>query len=446
MKIQIKDIVIGVRQRLELGDIEDLADSIQRLGQIHSIGVDENNLLIWGRRRLAACTHLGWETIEAVKREGLTHEQQQEIELEEDIKRKDRTWQEKCLAVAKLFRIKSRNARAMGEKWNLRMMESFTGQSRATLSNYIYTLADALSVTPKDEVLWNASNYTEALALLRNRAFSEVQAELERRRQISIAYAKQPVAIPVKSIALAGHVQELNTTAPQVLVLPKHVGMTSVTLRDRAMFYNTTYAHLWKQQLTFRCNPKDPTEQFIEGWWFVGGGNISPLYGSYQIEYLERIKTLFPDAVKVVHLFVGSLPPSPDYVRVGLSQGDTKPDIECDAHQLSSYLPFKADLIYADPPYSVEDSEHYDNSMVNRERVLQECALVLEPGGFLVWMDQALPVFNNNDLRLVGGISYIRSTGNRFRVVTIFQKPICQSTKSEPKLLNTNSTNQAEFV
>jgi SAM-dependent methyltransferase len=214
------------------------------------------------------------------------------------------------------------------------------------------------------------------------------------------------------------------------------------------MFYNTTYAHLWKQQLTFRCNPKDPTEQFIEGWWFVGVsvGNISPLYGSYQIEYLERIKTLFPDAVKVVHLFVGSLPPSPDYVRVGLSQGDTKPDIECDAHQLSSYLPFKADLIYADPPYSVEDSEHYDNSMVNRERVLQECALVLEPGGFLVWMDQALPVFNNNDLRLVGGISYIRSTGNRFRVVTIFQKPICQSTKSEPKLLNTNSTNQAEFV
>src|ERR1019366_2376458 len=225
------------------------------------------------------------------------------------------------------------------------------------------------------------------------------------------------------------------------------IGMTHVSLRDRAMFYNTAYAHLWKQTLTFRCNPKDPTEQFIEGWWFVGG-NISDLYGAYQTEYLKRIETLFPDAVKVVHLFTGSLPPSDKYVRVGLPQGDTKPDINCDAHQLSSFLPFKADLIYADPPYSVEDSEHYANSMVNRERVVQECAAVLEPGGFLVWLDQALPLFSNNDLRLVGGISYIRSTGNRFRVVTIFQKPLttCSTKSNAPSNPPSVSLNQTEFV
>ena len=81
-------------------------------------------------------------------------------------------------------------------------------------------------------------------------------------------------------------------------------------------------------------------------------------------------------------------------------------------------IPFpekKYQIIYADPPYSQEDSEHYKNSMVNRERVIQECALVLEPGGFLVWMDQALPVFSNNALKFIGNIAYIRSTGNRFR-------------------------------
>ena len=450
MKLKISDIIIGERQRIDLGDIEDLADSMTRLGQIHSIGVDENNRLIWGRRRLAAATLLKWEFIEGVKREGLTEETQQEIELEEDIKRKDRTWQEKCLAVAKLFRIKSRNARAMGEIWNLRMMSSFTGQSKATLANYIYTLADALAVVPKDEPLWAASNYTEALGILRDRNFAEAQAEMERRRQVNTAYAFKPTANPVVGSPSPSHVQTLDMTGSPTIqqpvpALPKKIGMTHVALRDRVMFYNQAYAHLWKQQLTFRVNPKDPTEQFIEGWWFVGGGNISPLYGSYQVEYLERIKTLFPDAVKVVHLFVGSLPPSPEYVRVGLPQGETKPDIECDAHQLSSYLPFKADLIYADPPYSIEDSEHYANSMVNRERVIQECALVLEPGGFLVWMDQALPLFNNNDLRMVGGIAYIRSTGNRFRVVTIFQKPICQNTQSTPNL-PPSSTNQAEFV
>ena len=449
MKLQIKDIKVGERQRIDLGDIAELADSLTRLGQIHNIGVRaEDNQLIWGMRRFTAAKSLGWTEIEATVRGGLSLEMEQEIELEEDIKRKDRTWQEKCLAVAKLFRIKQRASRAMGDTWTLQMMASFTGQSKATLSNYIYTLADALSVTPRDKSLWTAAGYTEALGILRDRRFAEAQAELERRRQVNLAYAKQPQPQPIINSISGTLAPAIASPSPvQLLNLTKPVGMTHVSLRERAQFYNATYAHLWKQQLTFRVNPKDPTEQFIEGWWFVGGGNISPLYGSYQTEYLERIATLFPDAVKVVHLFVGSLPPSDKYVRVGLPQGDTKPDIECDAHQLSSYLPFKADLIYADPPYSVEDSEHYDSPMVNRERVLQECALVLEPGGYVVWMDQALPLWNNNDLRMVGGIAYIRSTGNRFRVITIFQKPLCQNIKStEANSLPSTSPKTEEFV
>lgn len=453
MKIKISDIVIGPRQRLDLGDIAELADSIQRLGQIHSIGVRaEDNVLIWGMRRLTAMKSLGWEDCEATVRAGLTEETAQEIELEEDIKRKDRTWQEKCLAIAKLFDIKRRSAAKMGEKWTLDMMTAFTGQGKGTLSQYINKMAAELERLPRDEALWKAANYTEAMGVLRDRAFTEAQAELERRQQVNAKYvmAALPQAKPgiapvtpgviTTQFADGRQVQQLNPTL-------KKIGMTHVSLRDRAQFYNTAYAHLWKQKLNFACNPKETTEQFIEGFWFVGGGNISALYGSYQTEYLERIKTLFPDAVRVVHLFVGSLPPSPDYVRVGLPQGETKPDIECDAHQLSSYLPFKADLIYADPPYSVEDSEHYQNSMVNRERVVQECALVLEPGGFLVWMDQSLPVFSNNDLRLVGAISYIRSTGNRFRVVSIFQKPICQANiPSATVTPPSTSMSTAEFV
>lgn len=457
MKIKLNDIIIGPRQRLDLGDIAELADSIQRLGQIHSIGVRaEDNVLIWGMRRLTAIKSLGWEECEATVRAGLTEETAQEIELEEDIKRKDRTWQEKCLAVAKLFDIKRRAASKMGDRWTLDMMTAFTGQSKGTLSQYINTLAKALEVVPRDEALWKAAGYTEALGVLRDRAYNEAQAEMERRRQVNQAFALaalpalKPSVLPnqpgvqTTQFTDGRQVQQLNPTL-------KKIGMTHVSLRDRAQFYNTAYAHLWKQKLNFAVNPKDTTEQFIEGFWFVGGGNISSLYGSYQVEYLERIKTLFPDAVKVVHLFVGSLPPSPDYVRVGLPQGDTKPDIECDAHKLSSYLPFKPDLIYADPPYSKDDSENYADCMINRERVLQECAIVLEPGGFLVWMDQVLPVFSNNDLRLVGAISYIRSTGNRFRVVSLFQKPItssCQNTLS-PSPTPTDalsSKSVAEFV
>lgn len=195
--------------------------------------------------------------------------------------------------------------------------------------------------------------------------------------------------------------------------------MTPITMHQRAAYYNRAYAHLLPLSVGLHSG-----RQFVHGFWFVGGGNVSNFYGSYQTEYLERSATLFPDAKKIVHLFSGSLPASDAYTRVGMDPtGQYRSDLEIDAHELASRLPFSPDLIYADPPYSEEDSLHYKNSMVNRPKIVAECGDILQPGGFLVWMDQALPVFSNKHLNMVGGISYIRSTGNRFRLVSIFQKP-----------------------
>ncbi len=160
----------------------------------------------------------------------------------------------------------------------------------------------------------------------------------------------------------------------------------------------------------------------LYGFWFLGGARHSNFYGSYHTNYLDRISSLFPDASKVLHLFSGSLPPSSKYIRVGMGEGE-KPDIVGDAEQLASFLPFKPDLVYCDPPYSEEDSQHYKVGLVNRGRVIKEIAVVLQRGGFCVWLDQALPVFSNKDLNLVGLIGYIRSTSNRFRCVSIFRKP-----------------------
>lgn len=422
MKIPLSQIIIGDRQRQDMGDISELADSIRRLGQIHSIGVRaEDNMLIWGMRRFLACKRLGMWEIEATVRTGLTEEMAQEIELEEDIKRKNRSWQEECMAVAKLYRLKGRQARAEGKAWNIREMAAYSGLQKTTIAEYVFTMDDALRKEPRDNELWAAINYTTAIGILRTRAEYEAQMELEKRRQLA------PVTIGLHPKPLEGlsrPVQETDNT-PQATPKPT-VGMLGLGLSTRAMLYNKQYEHLGPPNTPLFYINKNNRE-FIHGFWFVGGGNISDLYGSYQIEYLNRIETLFPDATQTIHLFVGSLPPSDKYLRVGLPQGDTKPDIECDAHYLSSKLPFKPDLIYADPPYSVEDSEHYQNSMVNRDRVIQECAIVLQPGGFLVWLDQALPLFSNNDLQLVGAIAYIRSTGNRFRVVSIFRKPLQQS-------------------
>lgn len=200
-----------------------------------------------------------------------------------------------------------------------------------------------------------------------------------------------------------------------------------LTLQSRADFYNRAYSHLDSPNTPLVVHQKNG-RPFLHGFFFMGGGtgNVSDFYGSYQADYLKRITTLFPDCVgqkEVIHLFSGSLPPSNDYSRVGVDPtGKYTSDFEIDAHRLSSYLPFHPSLIYADPPYSKEDSEHYQNSMVNRPKIVEEIGLVLRPGGFLCWMDQALPVFSNKTLSLVGAIGYVRSTGNRFRMISLFRK------------------------
>lgn len=429
MKIPIADIKIGPRQRIDLGDIPALAESMKRLGQIHNIGIGNENILIWGRRRLAAATSLGWMEIEATVRPDLTQVDEQELELEEDIKRKDRTWQEETVALAKLFALKSKQAREKGTSFGVREMGEYIGYSKDLVSQYVFNVAVPLLAEPRDKELWEQPNFFGALTLLRNRQ------EKESSIHVQIRHAKAQAAIQAMQLAtktaptvpgaVPSPVDKVDTTS----LMPPKLGMT-LTLHERALLYNNAFKHLGPPNTDLFYSNKNDRE-FLNGFWFVGGGNISELYGSYQIEYLKRIETLFPDAVKVIHLFVGSLPPSDRYLRVGLPQGDTLPDIECDAHELSSKLPFKCDLIYADPPYSIEDSEHYQNSMVNRARVLDECANVLNDKGMIVWIDQALPTFKNELLSFVGAIGYIRSTGNRFRIVSLFKKAKNDNTETK---------------
>jgi ParB family chromosome partitioning protein len=46
-----------------MGDIDGLAESIEDIGLLHPITVDEQGWLLAGARRLAACKRLGWKDI-----------------------------------------------------------------------------------------------------------------------------------------------------------------------------------------------------------------------------------------------------------------------------------------------------------------------------------------------------------------------------------------------
>jgi hypothetical protein len=59
----IRLIRLGRREHRGIGDITSLADSIRDAGLRHRIAVSPGYGLITGRRRLAACQHLGWDRI-----------------------------------------------------------------------------------------------------------------------------------------------------------------------------------------------------------------------------------------------------------------------------------------------------------------------------------------------------------------------------------------------
>jgi len=131
---------------------------------------------------------------------------------------------------------------------------------------------------------------------------------------------------------------------------------------------------------------------------------------------------MFPDATNILHLFSGSLPHTVKATNFDINR-ELNPDVVGDAHHLSNYFPDNEfDLIMADPPYTAEDSIHYGTPMINRNIVVKECVKVLQPGGFIVWLDQVLPMYRKVDIELVGTIGVIRSTNHRFRVVSIFRK------------------------
>lgn len=61
----IDQIKINGRARTDTGDIESLARSMRKLGQLQPIGVDADGVLVFGGRRLMAAQSLGWVEIDA---------------------------------------------------------------------------------------------------------------------------------------------------------------------------------------------------------------------------------------------------------------------------------------------------------------------------------------------------------------------------------------------
>ena len=68
----LDSIIVEGRHRKDVGDLTELAESIETIGLLHPIVITPSNRLVAGQRRVEACRRLGWEEIPVTVVESLT--------------------------------------------------------------------------------------------------------------------------------------------------------------------------------------------------------------------------------------------------------------------------------------------------------------------------------------------------------------------------------------
>lgn len=175
-QIKISEVKVSDRFRTDAGDIESLKESIKRIGLLQPIGVTLDKTLVYGYRRLEAARSLGWEEIPYVLVD-LDKTSQRLAELEENLKRKDMTWQEEIKGKAELHRLcqifygppkagyRSDLRQPLSdseEGWSLKKLAKFLNESIGLVSQDI-KLYKALEEHPE---LQEATTKSNALRLL----------------------------------------------------------------------------------------------------------------------------------------------------------------------------------------------------------------------------------------------------------------------------------------
>lgn len=163
----------------------------------------------------------------------------------------------------------------------------------------------------------------------------------------------------------------------------------------------------------------------LYGFWLIGRWYASDptFYGSYPPSYLGRVRSLFPDCTKILHLFSGTVKGD----GVNEITYDINPKLKADicddaCNLLTHFGEGEFDLVLADPPYEERDFEKYGYKPFNKGKVVKECSVIVRAGGFLVWLDTILPPFSKTYWQLFGIIGLVQSTNHRTRAINIFRK------------------------
>lgn len=146
-RIPTQDVILDVdlpRFRKEMGDVSSLAVSIEEKGQIQPIIIDSDNRLIAGGRRLAACILLGCEVL-AIRRENTTDLERRELELIENVERKQFTPSEEAEAIAAIHAMRQERegspVSGCTDGWSIKKTAELLGKSKSSVARALDTAA-----------------------------------------------------------------------------------------------------------------------------------------------------------------------------------------------------------------------------------------------------------------------------------------------------------------
>lgn len=140
----IKSIKVEDRARKDYGDLSELIQSIREKGLIQPITITDAGRLLSGGRRLEAASQAGLEVIACVIRQTADNIDALEIELFENIHRKDFLWAERARLEQRIFDLKT----SKDPNWSQNKQAVLTDVSKG-LVNRRLQLAEALQAAPE---------------------------------------------------------------------------------------------------------------------------------------------------------------------------------------------------------------------------------------------------------------------------------------------------------
>lgn len=194
--VKLSDISVGERFRTDHGNIEELVESIRERGLIQPICIDQNNNLLAGGRRYAACNLLSLDSIPVLVKDTEGEVDAREIELMENIHRKEMTWQEQAKLTARIHALYMEK----DPNWNGRKTAELIDKNPMSISRAL-RLAASIEVLPD---LQKCSTADEATKVIKKAEELAIITEITKRqeakleKEAALPEGKDPILLTLK--------------------------------------------------------------------------------------------------------------------------------------------------------------------------------------------------------------------------------------------------------